>query len=493
MRITASRLLVVTALAASAVVVSSAASAVKPSDANPPADVAAYWTPERVASAQPRDLVIDQRGLGYLKRSDGSLTPYGHTVRARLEQVSAGTPVARAKPGSSSDSTPPKIVLLQPTSDLTQGGTVSFSATITDDSGIKSVSLVVGPDGGLTQTFSIGELSTDTYGTELTGFSNGPWTYEFIAKDNAGRGGNTATSGGTFMVDTTSGGGSGGGGGGGGGGVVTNSEWVAGGYIQKAAGRILFEMPQVRGKRITGWVAYVCSGTAVQNTNTDASVILTAAHCVYDDVAKMFAQNVYFIPDQAGTTGAGTDWNCGNDPSGCYLPSHGVVDENWTTRTFPANVEWDYAYYVVPNMGAHSGPGDALLEAEVTGLPIGFGTATVPDVTDALGYSYSKDPNFMYCAEPMQVETPNVNWWLPSCGLSGGSSGGPWVQPMDETTGSGPIISVNSWGYTNQPGMAGPVLDGSAECVFAQANNADAVPVNRGVIVSGCTNSYPTP
>ncbi|HIG40742.1 MAG: hypothetical protein ABGY96_23100 [bacterium] len=44
------------------------------------------------------------------------------------------------------------------------------------------------------------------------------------------------------------------------------------------------------------------------------------------------------------------------------------------------------------------------------------------------------DPNFMYCAEDMTtVET--ANWWLPSCELSGGSSGGPSVQPMDASPG----------------------------------------------------------
>ena len=53
-----------------------------------------------------------------------------------------------------------------------------------------------------------------------------------------------------------------------------------------------------------------------------------------------------------------------------------------------------------------------------------------------------------------------MNFWLPNCGLSGGSSGGPWVQPF--TNGNGTIISVNSWGYTNQPGMAGPKLSGTS-------------------------------
>jgi hypothetical protein len=74
----------------------------------------------------------------------------------------------------------------------------------------------------------------------------------------------------------------------------------------------------------------------------------------------------------------------------------------------------------------------------------------------------------MYCAENMTTESLD-NWWLSNCGLSGGSSGGPWIQPMS-TNGAGPIISVNSWGYTGSPGMAGPVLDGtSAECLFGSA------------------------
>jgi hypothetical protein len=38
------------------------------------------------------------------------------------------------------------------------------------------------------------------------------------------------------------------------------------------------------------------------------------------------------------------------------------------------------------------------------------------------------------------------------------------------TSGDGPVISVNSWGYIGSPGMAGPKLFGtSAECVFDAA------------------------
>jgi hypothetical protein len=73
----------------------------------------------------------------------------------------------------------------------------------------------------------------------------------------------------------------------------------------------------------------------------------------------------------------------------------------------------------------------------------------------------------MYCADPMQNLNAD-NWFLPNCGLTGGASGGPWPQPFNVSTGNGPIISVNSWGYTTGPGMAGPKLSGtSAPCVFA--------------------------
>ena len=480
MRITATRLLIVTACVASALAVSSGASADKPSDAHHADDVAAHWTPERVASAQPRDLVIDQRGLAYLEGVDGSLDAYGHSTRAQLSQVSRGDRIARSKPNASADRVGPTVTAMTPDGTATVGGTVDFAATVTDPSGIRSVTVVVTPAGGAAQSFSAGSLGNGRYGTTLTGFSDGSWSWYIVAKDGASRGGNTTKSGTVNFTVVT-----------GGtppppppptGGVVTNAAW-SGGDVQTAAGRILFEMPTVsRRGRIT-WNAYVCSGTVVTDTATNTSMVLTAAHCVYDDVAKMFARNVMFIPNQAGTTGTGTDWNCDNDPIGCWVPTTGVVDKNWTTRKFPNNVEWDYGYYLV-DPASHQGKGTyGSLEAAVNELTIGFNSGAAGPVTHALGYSYSDDPNFMYCAEPMSTAS-NVNWWLPNCGLSGGASGGPWLQPMDEAAGTGTIISVNSWGYTNQPGMAGPLLDASALCTYTAANNGTGSAVTGGRIAS---------
>jgi hypothetical protein len=45
--------------------------------------------------------------------------------------------------------------------------------------------------------------------------------------------------------------------------------------------------------------------------------------------------------------------------------------------------------------------------------------------------------------------------------------------------GTGPLISVNSWGYTTSPGMAGPKLSGtSAHCVFDAAARHTGFPAN---------------
>ena len=436
-----------------------------------------YWTNDRRRGAMPRDLVIDPRGLGYLRRQDGSLAPHGHQIAAD----DASSPVPQARPPSGDDSTPPEIANMTPGSGSTIGASATFSATVTDsESGVRSVSFILTyPDGVTTQTFSASQGSGDVWSVNLQGFSDGSWSWMVDARDNGRKGGNSATSGSVgFTVDTGAGSGSGGSGGGGTGGgsdTVTNKAWDFGGDVETAAGRIYFEMPSNSRRR--RWNGYVCSGTVVTDGASDRSLILTAAHCVYDDASKAFARNVLFIPDQAGTSGSGTDTNCANDPMGCWVPTIGIVDNNWAIRTFPDNIPWDYAFYVVENNGAHAGAGaNEVLDGAVATLQIDFSMpnfddstpgASSGDFTHALGYSYSEDPKFMYCAEDMTTEGAD-NWWLPSCGLSGGSSGGPWVQPM--SSGTGPIISVNSWGYTTAPGMAGPRFDiSSANCLFSEA------------------------
>src|SRR5690242_14070757 len=65
------------------------------------AHVIDYWTPARRAVATPRDLVIDERGLGYLRAPGQQLIPYGHDI------------AAKAAPGGK-DSTGPAITAMTP-------------------------------------------------------------------------------------------------------------------------------------------------------------------------------------------------------------------------------------------------------------------------------------------------------------------------------------------------------------------------------------------
>ncbi len=454
-----------------------------------------HWSPARRAAAIPRDLVLDARGQGYLRRPDGGLELYGNRL-AEAEDTGTAKPNAKPGGGGGGDITPPTISNLNPGNGATIGAAYTFQATVADSSGLRSVSFRIQKGTAAAQSFSASAAGNDLWQVSLSGFTDGDWSWSVIAKDKAG---NTGTSGTMAFKVSTSGGG---GGGGTSGDSVTNAPWVDDGDVQTAVGRIYFEMPS--NARRTRWAGYVCSGTAVQygtavpNLEKERSIILTAAHCVYDDANKAFARKVLFVPNQDATTGSGTDLNCSNDPLGCWTPMFGVVDVNWTTRTFPDNIPWDYAYYVVSDSGAHSGSAaPEALDAAVPELPVKFTAPSVndgtagkgtPDFTHALGYSYSDDPNFMYCAEDMTTEG-TANWWLPSCGLSGGSSGGPWAQPL--SGGTGPIISVNSWGYTTSPGMAGPKLNGtSASCVFDRAKTGTvATPVadgDAGITVTNC-------
>jgi hypothetical protein len=444
--------------------------------------VAAHWTAERLAHALPRDLQIDERGLGYLRRSDGGLTPYGHGVGAAVPAPTVdgsaasrpGSSVPQGKPTGAKDVTGPTVSDMQPA-----GGTVgvdaTFSATVVDPSGVRSVTVVItAPDGRSSSFPATAEGSR--WSVPLTGLRAGSWSWHVVATDATRTRNVTESSEVAFAVDTSAdqpGGGTGPE-------VTVNAEWSTGGAVQTAAGRLYFEMPDHRNLRT--WSGYVCSGTVVRDEAADRSVILTAAHCVFDDVHKTFARNVLFIPNQAGG-GSPTDADCTNDPIGCWAPAFGVVDEDWTTRSFPDNVAWDYAYYVVPGTAAHRGAlaSSDSLEDAAGALPVQF-DAPATGLTHALGYSHRDDPHFMYCAEEMTTRSSD-NWWLPNCGLSGGASGGPWVQPMDTGSGTGPIVSVNSWGYLDRPGMAGPKLSGSsASLLFAEAQRA-TVTTGGGVVV----------
>ncbi|KAL3766999.1 hypothetical protein ACHAWU_004497 [Discostella pseudostelligera] len=282
---------------------------------------------------------------------------------------------------------------------------------------------------------------------------------------------------------------------------ATDSSWTYRGAITGATGRILFEFD---GSDET----FVCSGTVIHDGDggrtpdhdNGRSIIQTAAHCAYSDVMKRFASKAIFIPDQESTLGSESDFDCFNDKFGCWYLSFAVVADGWTRGSFPENVEYDYAYWVVYDdpWNTHSGgyaPGlTGQLDLDVKSMRVDFDSNILLDreFIFSIGYSADKDPNLRHCA--MESSKINgVDWydnlWLEDCTLTGGASGGPWMMDMHED-GVGTLISVNSWGFAYKPGMAGPNLSTStgswAECLYTQAKRANDPGGEGGYIMDNC-------
>src|SRR5688572_10579278 len=101
-----------------------------------------HWTLERRNAAIPRDFVIDERGLGYIRARGGHLIPHGHDI------------APNAKPGGGGDSTGPSITAMTPGNGATVGAAASFSANVTDASGVRSVTFYIRQGTGQAQSFT---------------------------------------------------------------------------------------------------------------------------------------------------------------------------------------------------------------------------------------------------------------------------------------------------------------------------------------------------
>ena len=114
------------------------------------ARVVEHWTKERLENAIPRDLVIDPRGLGYMRMPNGFLEPYGHEIAA---EANSDDRKPFAKPPSGNPG--PSINDMDPGAGATIGSSYTFSATVTDVDEVKSVSFTIRyPDDSTTQSFN---------------------------------------------------------------------------------------------------------------------------------------------------------------------------------------------------------------------------------------------------------------------------------------------------------------------------------------------------
>lgn len=251
--------------------------------------------------------------------------------------------------------------------------------------------------------------------------------------------------------------------------------------LHKAVGRILFRF---------GNENFICSGTLVEGAH-DRAIIATAAHCIFDEKKKTFPDHVMFIPGQDDGEGDSSNFDCTDDPHGCFYPTFGVLPDEYATSNSGIRYQYDYGFYVAPDADPGYGNGP---DRETYGgkdykslkpMPISFDGLKHGASTYIFGYPGARDPKFMY-TEGSSLPSPITNGgsYVECSGLSGGASGGPWTQ-SDVSTGTMVVASVSSWGWgTGDPGIgASPYDDGGAQCVYEAAVSAD---LDGGDIIARC-------
>ncbi|HSI79499.1 MAG TPA: trypsin-like peptidase domain-containing protein [Solirubrobacterales bacterium] len=191
-------------------------------------------------------------------------------------------------------------------------------------------------------------------------------------------------------------------------------------YPARTHGKVFFRIP--------GQGNFVCSGTVVRSRGRN--VVLTAGHCVYDDLTRTFAANWMFVPA----------FRDGERPFGEWV-AHRLA----TTSQFRAAVtdseRWDVGIAIVGRNRNGRGVQD-----RVGARRIGFNRPRDQSYR-AFGYPAASpfDGRRMYrCDSPYRGDDPEFDPPRPmriDCDMTGGSSGGGWVSD------GGFVASVISYAY----------------------------------------------
>lgn len=247
------------------------------------------------------------------------------------------------------------------------------------------------------------------------------------------------------------------------------SSWTAGGLMLTATGRVYFVMDG------SGWI---CSGSVMTDSKAGQSVVLTAGHCVVGNDG-VFATNWMFIPafDLHPT------YTCASTEYGCWVADALYADQSFATaggfNTTAIQHDWGFA---VVGSGGLSG---TQLDATVGKLGIQYDGAYAGRKLSSFGYPAAAPytgSDLVYCRGTVGQDllTGNTTWSLP-CNMTGGASGGPWVQATDTTSYTDASAgSVNSYKYSNDKNhMYGPKFNSDTRNVF---DAADAGTLPSGVV-----------
>ena len=223
--------------------------------------------------------------------------------------------------------------------------------------------------------------------------------------------------------------------------ILPQNANTAKGY--RLAGKLYFTIP--------GQGNYQCTASVIGRR-----LIATAAHCMYTNGVG-FHTNWQFIPAFDGTKPAGTG-NGKRTPYGTWNWSYGIIPVQWITSAgaLPNNEDFgilelvDQAVppsAVVKNISAYIGKFTPLIgrlfdnHVTMLGYPCNFDSCNIMQRNDSSDHRLGAGTAYEYGSD-----------------MTGGSSGGPWVQNFGNPDGAAPtgfwternaIIAVTSYGYVD--------------------------------------------
>ena len=261
----------------------------------------------------------------------------------------------------------------------------------------------------------------------------------------------------------------------GGGSNVTGKSFAGNGQVRDRVGKVYFHM---------GGGDWQCSGSVVtDNGRTGFSMVLTAGHCAIDETTGEFASNWVFMPAwdrQPATFGTA----CSDSLYGCWTTAGGgglYVDNDFASAgSFNVQaVTHDWAFAVV-GPGGKNGADMESIAAIGAGYTLGIDSVRRGERLAAFGFPAAGQyhgNDLTYCAGPVGQDfgTGNATWSL-VCDMTGGSSGGGWLEGVNESTGNGGVLSsLNSYGYSGVKNMYGPKFNGETQATYNAAQTDASV------------------
>lgn len=202
-----------------------------------------------------------------------------------------------------------------------------------------------------------------------------------------------------------------------------------------------------------------CSASVIPSSSGD--LIVTAAHCVFDTNTLRWLTNCnwIFVPGYVN----------GTAPYGQWAAREAAVLNAWAR--FSPDYNYDVAFVALSRLNSRR-------ISQVTGTQqLGFNQAR-----NQLSYSFGYPVNLergevlQFCSGVPAASRYTAGGYrgqgLSNCLMTGGCSGGPWLQRFNVSTGIGITYSVNSFTYSLAPNtINGPMFDSNVQNLWNYMTN----------------------